>query len=147
MYVKQILEHKGRNVVTVTPNEPVSETARLFVQHKIGAVVVVDEDEAIAGIFTERDIVHALAADGPVALARPVGEIMTRKIHTCGLSDHINDLKERMTSMRFRHLPVVENGHLVGMVSIGDVVKHSLSECKVEVDSLREYVADTGYAA
>lgn len=140
MTVKAILSRKGNNVITIEPTVTVSAAVNILAEHRIGAVVVAGADKQVAGILSERDIVRALAQRGPGALEEAVGQVMTRKVVTCTESDTVAALMERMTQGKFRHLPVVERGKLVGLVSIGDVVKHRLGEMEHESNALREYI-------
>src|SRR5690348_12558356 len=140
MNVEMILKTKGRNVVTMKPDATLASAAKELQQRGIGAIVVLDDQDGVSGILSERDIVHTLAKSGPESLAQPVSEVMTRPLHTCKLTDTINDLMALMTAQRIRHLPVVEQGRLVGIVSIGDVVKYRLEEIEYEAGALREYV-------
>ena len=140
MTVKAILSRKGNNVITIEPTVMLSAAVKILAEHRIGAVVVAGADKQVAGILSERDIVRALAQRGPGALEEPVGQVMTRKVVTCTESDTVAALMERMTQGKFRHLPVVERGKLVGLVSIGDVVKHRLGEMEHESNALREYI-------
>jgi len=141
MLVKQILGEKGREVVTVSSDATLSEAARLLAQRRIGAVVVRDGRDGVAGILSERDIICALAEQSVNALAQSVAQHMTRKVTTCRESDAIDDLMELMTRKRFRHVPVMENGKLAGIVSIGDIVKSRIAETVAEAESLRGYIA------
>jgi CBS domain-containing protein len=141
MTVKAILSRKGNDVITVEPTVTLSAAVNILAEHRIGALVVVaGADEQVAGILSERDIVRALAQRGPGALQEAVGQVMTRRVVTCTESDTVAALMERMTQGKFRHLPVVERGKLVGLVSIGDVVKHRLGEMEHESNALREYI-------
>jgi CBS domain-containing protein len=140
MTVKAILSRKGNNVITIEPTVTLSAAINMLAEHRIGAVVVAGADKQVAGILSERDIVRALAQRGPGALEDAVGQVMTRKVVTCTESDTVAALMERMTQGKFRHLPVVERGKLVGLVSIGDVVKHRLGEMEHESNALREYI-------
>jgi CBS domain-containing protein len=144
MDVKTILRTKGRNVTTIQPDASVAHAAELLRQRNIGAVVVVEESGAVAGIISERDIVHGVAAKGSVCLEQKVAELMTRRVHSCRLEDSVTDLMGRMTEARIRHLPVLEDGRLCGIVSIGDVVKNRLEEIEFEAEQLREYVTTAG---
>ena len=144
MNVETILKTKGRNVVTMSPDATVAAAAQELQQRGIGAIVVIDESEAVSGIISERDVVHTLAKTGPSSLSLPIGEVMTRRLYTCKLTDTINDLMALMTAQRIRHLPVVEKGKLCGIVSIGDVVKYRLQEVEFEAGALRDYVATAG---
>lgn len=140
MHVSAILEEKGDRVVTVTPAATVSETAKTLRQERIGAVVVLGEDGALAGIVSERDIVRGIAEHGDAALSMPVSELMSRSVVTCGREHSTEDLMEQMNAKRIRHLPVVDNGAMVGIVSVSDVVKSVLSELQWRADVLREQV-------
>jgi CBS domain-containing protein len=144
MQVKHILRDKGREVVTMSGEATLSEAARLLARKHIGAVVVRDRDGMLSGILSERDIVHALSEESVQALAKPVSTYMTRTVATCSEFDSIDDLMELMTEKRFRHVPVVEEDRLVGIVSIGDVVKSRIEETVREAQSLRNYIAAAG---
>lgn len=140
MIVKNILAGKGGNVVTIKPTADVIAAAKLMAEAGIGAVVVLGADNRIIGILSERDIVQALAEHGGAVLTEPVSQIMTREVKTCSEDDTIADLMGRMTSGRFRHLPVVQQGKLTGIVSIGDVVKGRVEEIDQETKTLRDYI-------
>jgi len=139
--VKHILRDKGREVVSISADATLSEAARLLARKRIGALVVRDRDGALAGILSERDIVRALAEASVNALAHSVSAHMTRAIETCCEADSIEDLMEIMTHRRLRHLPVVEEDRLCGIVSIGDVVKTRIEETVREAETLRGYIA------
>jgi CBS domain-containing protein len=139
MTISRILETKGRDVVTIQPHRRVSEAVSLLAERRIGAVVVTGADGQVLGILSERDIVRALAS-GPATLDDPVSRYMTAKVITCTHDTLVVDAMEEMTDGRFRHLPVVENGRLAGIISIGDVVKHRLAEIQNETKALREYI-------
>ena len=141
MQVKHILSHKGREVVTISSDATLSEAARLMARKRIGAVVVRGHDGLISGIFSERDLVRAIAEESVAALAKTVASRMTRDVTTCVEMDSVEDLMETMTRGRFRHMPVVEDEQLVGIVSIGDVVKTRIEETLKEANSLRDYIA------
>jgi CBS domain-containing protein len=141
MQVRHILRDKGREVVTITSESTLSEAARLLASKRIGALVVRERDGAIAGILSERDIVRALAQASVNALPQTVATYMTRAVATCCESDSIDGLMEMMTRGRFRHVPVVEDDRLTGIISIGDVVKTRIAETVQEAQSLREYIA------
>jgi CBS domain-containing protein len=141
MQVKHILGNKGRDVVTIMSDATLSEAARELARHRIGALVVKNEDGTILGVISERDIVRAVSEASVFALPKPVSAYMTRAIATCREDDTVDSLMETMTSGRFRHLPVVEEKELVGIVSIGDVVKTRIAETVEEAASLREYIA------
>jgi CBS domain-containing protein len=140
MTVRAILDLKGRDVTTIVPDKTLGDAASLLSQHKIGALVVTGADRRVTGILSERDIVKAVSAGGGAALEEKISVRMTREVVTCAPSDTMADLMGRMTAGRFRHLPVVENGRLVGIISIGDVVKHRLAEMERESSELRNYI-------
>jgi CBS domain-containing protein len=140
MLVKHILGEKGRDIIAISSDATLSEAARLLARKRIGAVVVRDEAGALAGIISERDVVRAVAEESVAALARTVSAYMTRAVATCTESDSIEDLMEMMTTGRFRHVPVVENDRITGIISIGDVVKTRIAETVQEAASLREYI-------
>ncbi len=141
MHVAAILKVKGRAVETVKPDETLTEVVRRLVAHRIGAIVVCEAGSGVAGIVSERDIVRMIAAHGVDALQRPVRDAMTHAVTTCREADTIDELMSRMTEGRFRHLPVVENGNLVGIISIGDVVKHRVAEVELEASAMRDYIS------
>jgi CBS domain-containing protein len=141
MTVEHILSAKGRKVITIEPERTLGEAVRLLDERKIGAVVVGDADHAVLGIISERDIVRALAKSGAAALDEPVSRHMTGKVVTCTGRSAISELMELMTDRKFRHVPIVEDGRLNGIVSIGDIVKHRLAEIETEHKALREYIA------
>ena len=140
MTVKAILSVKGTEVLTIEPTTSLAAAAKLLAERKIGALVVTGPDQRVVGIVSERDIVQELAAHGPAALDLALTEVMTRKVTTCSASDTISSVMERMTAGKFRHLPVIEQGRLAGIVSIGDVVKHRLQEMEREQSALRDYI-------
>lgn len=141
MNVAAILKAKGSDVVTVNPTVTLSAIAVLLSERRIGAVVVM-QDKKVLGIVSERDVVKAVARSGAQALSAPVRDVMTARVITCGLNDSIDELMDSMTMGRFRHLPVIEGGELVGIVSIGDVVKHRIAETVMETEALRLYIAN-----
>ncbi len=140
MIVAQMLKGKGDQVVTIRPDDNVAAAAKLLAQHRIGAIVVSAGDRVIAGILSERDIVRHLAANGAAVLEMPVRDLMTPKVITCRADDTINELMAMMSQGRFRHVPVVEHGRLIGIISIGDVVKARVAEIETEAQALREYI-------
>ena len=144
MSITTILNRKGANVTTVGADEPLTDAVALLTQEGIGALVVLD-GERIAGILSERDIVRRLAQEGSSALERRVAELMSRDVTTCPPDAAVDDVMATMTNHRIRHLPVVDEGRLVGIVSIGDVVKHRMDELEIETESLQEYVLGRGY--
>jgi len=141
MNVEAILKAKGRQVVTIAPDAAVSDAVQLLRRMGIGALVVSTDAKRPDGILSERDIVHALADRGTEALELRVSDLMTRRVVTCAPGDTIAELMAEMTRSRIRHLPVVEHGRLVGLVSIGDVVKNRLEEMEFETTSLRQFIA------
>jgi CBS domain-containing protein len=144
MKVREILDAKGQGVVTIRSDATLSTAVHRLALERIGALVVSDDGARIAGILSERDVVAGLARDGADLLAagRRVAELMTRNVVTCGPDDTVKHLMAEMTRRRVRHLPVVAGDRLVGIVSIGDVVKSRLGEVELEADVLREaYIA------
>jgi CBS domain-containing protein len=142
MNVATILKAKGSEVETVGPDKSLGEVARILSAKRIGAVLVM-EGEHLLGILSERDIVKTVGISGAEGLDRRVREIMTARIVTCSLNDSVDELMDMMTEGRFRHLPVVENDRLVGIISIGDVVKHRIAETVMETEALRLYIANS----
>ena len=140
MTVRAILDLKGREVVTIAPTAILAAAARLLSDRHIGAIVVTGADARVIGILSERDIVRALAARGAGALEEQVAQAMTREVITCEGDETIPELMHHMTGGRFRHVPVVEDGRLAGIISIGDVVKHRLAEMEREKGALEEYI-------
>jgi CBS domain-containing protein len=141
MLVRHILGEKGREVIAIASDATLSEAARLLARKRIGAVVVHDAAGTLAGILSERDVVRAVADGSVAALAHPVGTYMTRAVATCAEHDTVDALMEMMTIGRFRHVPVLEDGQVSGIVSIGDVVKTRIAETLREAQSLREYIS------
>jgi CBS domain-containing protein len=140
MTVKAILSSKGSAVVTIAPAASLAEAAKLLSTHRIGAVIVTGPDARVIGVLSERDIVRALADRGAAALDQRVEQAMTRRVVTIGEADTVGDIMERMTTGKFRHIPVVEGDRLVGVVSIGDVVKYRLEEMERESNAMRDYI-------
>jgi CBS domain-containing protein len=140
MNVAQILKQKGRDVLTIAPHFTLRQAAEVLGRRRVGAIVVADASGAVLGILSERDIVRAVGSEGGDALSGPVSRHMTANPTTVSEDADIDELMQLMTAGRFRHLPVVEGGRLVGIVSIGDVVKHHVDELHHERDSLREYI-------
>jgi CBS domain-containing protein len=140
MKVREILDAKGRGVVTVRPEATVATALDRLVRERIGALVVSGDGRRVAGVLFERDVVRALAAEGAALVAggRRVAEVMTREVATCAPEDDVGQVMAEMTRRRVRHLPVVEGGGLVGIVSIGDVVKSRLEETEGETATLRD---------
>ena len=144
MNVKTILAAKKRNlggdIICIEPTADLASAAKLLSKHRIGAVLIRGPGGRLAGILSERDIVRALSENGAEALARPVGQVMTREVATCGEDDSVASIMERMTAGKFRHLPVVNAGELVGLISIGDVVKQRVEEIEGESEAMRDYI-------
>jgi len=147
MHVAQILAHKGNTVASVLPDDTVGAAVAMLGELRIGALMVSASPGRIDGIVSERDVVRRLASDGPALLEQPVSEIMTPEVFTCAVSDTVQQLMERMTEHRIRHLPVCDDdGLLVGIISIGDVVKWRVNELEDEARHLQGYISGTGYA-
>jgi CBS domain-containing protein len=144
MHVSAILKNKGATIITTRPDESVSTVAHILHANRIGAILVLNDAGGIAGILSERDIVRGLALHGASVMDNPVSSLMTAKVVSCTPTDTVATVMSRMTEGRFRHMPVVESGILVGVISIGDVVKFRLAEYTHEVESLRDYVAGRG---
>lgn len=140
MNVAAILKGKGRAVATAPPDTALQEITERLAAKRIGAIVLIGGNGAVAGIISERDIIRAVAQHGPACLLQPASKFMTRQIVTCGEGDTIDELMATMTAGRFRHIPVVQDGALVGIVSIGDVVKHHIAEVEMEASALRTYI-------
>lgn len=140
MTIAAILRHKGNEVVSMAAAASVAAVAHELTSRRIGAVVVLGETGQLLGILSERDIVHVVSRHGASALTMTAAQVMTRPVRTIAPPTSIEQAMEMMTEGRFRHLPVVEEGRIVGIVSIGDVVKAQIMQQKVEVDSLRAYV-------
>ena len=144
MNVKAILAAKKRNlggdIVCIEPTADLAAATKVLSTHRIGAVLIRGAGGRIAGILSERDIVRALSEHGADALAQPVGQVMTRDVATCGEDDSVASIMERMTAGKFRHLPVVAEGELVGLISIGDVVKQRVEEIESESEAMRDYI-------
>jgi CBS domain-containing protein len=138
--VRAILKGKGAAVVTAVPGETLHRIAQLIAEYKIGAVLILDKEGRPVGILSERDIVNALAAFGAAALGLTAGETMTRHLVTCKPTDTADEILAVMTNSRVRHLPVMDDGQMIGIISIGDVVKRKLDDAAAEVGLLREYV-------
>jgi len=140
MNVKAILAAKGGEIVCIEPTADLAAATQLLSANRIGAVLIRGAGGHIAGILSERDIVRALSQHGAGALSLPVGQVMTREVTTCNEEDNIATIMERMTAGKFRHMPVVSAGKLVGLISIGDVVKIRVDEIEHESEALRDYI-------
>ncbi len=140
MNVASILRQKGRAVTTAGPGMTLLDVAQKLAAKRIGAIVVVGARGEIEGIISERDIIRALSRNGPEGVTRPISEFMTSSVVTCQETDTLDELMAMMTAKRFRHLPVVTDGALVGIISIGDVVKHHVAEVEMEAMAMRDYI-------
>ena len=140
MSVAQILREKGNNIISVEEGAAVSEVLGILKQHRIGAVMVM-KDGDVCGVLSERDIVRALPEKGAALLDEQVNALMTRDVVFCSPSDDMESIMALMTENRIRHLPVQDNGKLVGVITIGDVVKHRIAETEHEAEALRSYIA------
>jgi CBS domain-containing protein len=140
MNVKAILAAKGGDIICIEPTADLAAAAKLLSAHRIGAVLIRGAGGRLAGILSERDIVRALAEHGAGALALPVGQVMTRTVATCGEDDTVATIMERMTAGKFRHMPVVAMDNLMGLISIGDVVKQRVEEVEQESEAMRDYI-------
>jgi CBS domain-containing protein len=141
MNVETILRNKGSRVATIRPDATIADAVDALRRERIGALIVSEDGESVDGILSERDIVIALADSGTDLLSRTVDEIMTRNVITCAPSDTVGELMAEMTNRRIRHFPVVADGRLCGIVSIGDLVKNRLDEVEFEAQSLRSFIA------
>jgi len=141
MNVEHILQAKGREVLTIEPGQSLADAARALTERRIGAVIVAESDQKVLGILSERDIVRAVARAGAAALETPVSQHMTGKVVSCTRHTTVNELMEVMTERKFRHMPVIEDGRLCGIISIGDVVKNRVAEIEAETQAMREYIA------
>lgn len=140
MNVKTILAAKGGDIISIEPTATLAAASKLLSKHRIGAVVIRGAGGRLAGILSERDIVRAMSEHGAAALDIPVGQVMTRNVMTCGENDSIAELMERMTAGKFRHLPVLNAEQLVGVISIGDVVKMRVQEIETDAAAMRDYI-------
>ena len=141
MLVRHIVSVNGKDVATAGPDATIADAARVLKERNIGALVIITEDGRLAGILSERDLVRGLPEHGADLLALKVKDRMTADVTTCSPDDRVDAIMKKMTEGRFRHLPVVEDGRLAGIVSIGDVVKSRLEELESEASTLREYIA------
>jgi CBS domain-containing protein len=139
--VAGVLKHKGYQVTAVDPTATISHVAEVLTERRIGAVLVLDRAEQLLGIVSERDIVRSLAANGARTLDMTAGQLMTRAIQVARPETTVQEAMTMMTAGRFRHLPVIDHSVLVGLISIGDVVKMRIMEQETEVDQLKAYVA------
>jgi CBS domain-containing protein len=140
MTVKAILAAKGGNVVSIEPTATLEAAVRKLAERRIGALLVLGPEHRVIGILSERDVVRVMAERGAAALSEPLSQVMTRKVVTCEQTDTVGEIMELMTSGKFRHVPVVEQDRVIGVVSIGDVVKHRLHQMEEESTALRDYI-------
>ncbi len=140
MKISNILTTKGTNVITIQPEQTLKDVVTLLAKHKIGALVVVDKAGGLIGIVSERDIIRE-AAEGDIHLTLPVSQVMTKAVIAGRMNDELKSVLQTMTDRRFRHLPILEQGKLAGIVSIGDVVKAILEEYEGEIDTLQTQVS------
>jgi CBS domain-containing protein len=140
MTVKRILSEKGSNVVTISPTTSLADATKLLAERRIGAVVVTGADSRVIGIVSERDIVRTLASRGAAALGVSLTDVMTRNVVSCESSATVSAIMEQMTAGKFRHIPVIDGEKLVGIISIGDVVKLRLQEMEREQAALKDYI-------
>lgn len=141
MTVALILKDKGADIVSIAPEAPLADAVALLAEHRIGALLVLDTGGRIAGMLSERDLVRGLAKKGGALLDDPVSTLMTENVITTGPGDSVARVMTVMTKNRFRHLPVMSGKRLIGMISIGDVVKHRLEEAEHEAEALKAYIA------
>ena len=140
MNVRDMLAQKGDKVATVQPDATIETAVRKLKLEGVGALVVSKDDQTVAGIISERDIVRGLTDHGGALLSMKVSELMTQSVKTCAPDDKIQDIMSEMTRSRFRHLPVIADGKMCGIISIGDVVKNRLEELETETHVLRDYI-------
>lgn len=141
MRVETILQRKGRDVVTISPDTTVAEAVSVVCKRRIGAVLVVGRDGGVQGIFSERDLIMGVNESGADILRMPVSDVMTKEVHSCTRQNTVIEVMEMMTRRRIRHVPVIEDGALIGLVSIGDAVMHRIAETENEAEALRDYIA------
>lgn len=141
MNIAQILKSKGRAVATARPDSTLSEIIAKLAQKKIGAIVIVGDSGEVVGIISERDVIRRLGEHGEAALKEHASQGMTTAVVTCSETSTLEEMMELMTQGRFRHVPVIEDGALVGIVSIGDIVKNHIAEVEMEVTAMRDYFA------
>ncbi len=140
MSVATMLEGKPRNIISSLPDDNVSVAVGLLAKHRIGAVIICDKAGKMSGILSERDIVREIAREGAAVLNTPVSGCMTSKVLSCTTEDSVNHVMEVMTENRFRHLPVINNGELLGIISIGDVVKCKIEQAEQDAQDMRDYI-------
>lgn len=140
MFVSDILKSKGNEIISLAPGEPIAAALALLVERRIGSVLVIDEAGKIVGILSERDLVQCMHTLREELFAKKVSDLMTTQVVTCSPKDPVAAIMGMMTQQRFRHVPVIDDGKLVGMISIGDVVKSRIEEAQAEVEALRQYI-------
>jgi len=141
MLIADLLRHKGSEVITIGPGDSVTQLVSLLTENRIGAVVVVTE-QGMVGIVSERDVVHRLYADGADALTAPVSDLMTTDVFTCSPNDSVDTIGSAMTDQRIRHMPVLSDGQLVGIVTIGDVVAGRIRQLELDRGQLENYITN-----
>jgi len=141
MHVSAIIGDKGNAVYTAEPGQMISDVVDMIASRKVGALVVIDTAGQVCGVISDRDVINALGRDGAGVLSRPVKDYMSTGVVTCGKDDSVDHLMALMTKRRIRHLPVIEDGRLAGIISIGDVVKFRIAEAEAETDALKSYIA------
>ena len=141
MLVSDLIKEKGAGVITTKPATTVSEVADIISSKRIGALVVTELDGKVVGIISERDIVNGLSKSGANLLKLPVSDVMTRDVYTCAMTEDVNQLRREMTTRRARHIPIVEDDKLIGIISMGDIVKNRLDELEDETQQMRDYIA------
>jgi CBS domain-containing protein len=138
MLISEVLRTKGHNVVTIRATDSIRLAVRMLAEHRIGSLVVEDQMVKLVGIFSERDFINAIARDGAAVLGLNVQELMSKRIISCRSTDRVDAVLTTMTNVRIRHLPVIDDGELKGLVSIGDLVKYRLDEKELEASVLLE---------
>ncbi len=141
MSVSEILASKGRDVFTAEADHTIHDISKVLATKKIGATVVLDKSGNVCGIASERDLVREIAKSGSSALSKPISICMTQKVVSCDETETIDELMEKMTKGRFRHLPVISEGKLTGIISIGDVVKRKIQQAEREAEEMKRYIA------
>jgi CBS domain-containing protein len=141
MTVATILAGKGGDVITATPSTTLEQLSNILAEHRIGAIVILESDKTVCGIASERDVVRQIAKQGSSALNAPISVCMTKKVISCTPDSTINDVMGIMSTNKFRHLPVITNGKLEGIISIGDVVKKKIEQSEREAEELKQYIA------
>ena len=141
MLVSDLIKEKGAGVITTSPATTVAEAADIIASKRIGAVVVTELGDKVVGIISERDIVNGLSKSGANLLKLPVSDVMTRDVFTCATTEDVNQLRREMVTRRARHIPIVEDDKLIGIISMGDIVKNRLDELEDETQQMRDYIA------